>query len=274
MTDTGPQAGREAPRSSARRRFMADGARLAGGALLVALGLGLYARQAKSLPPTALRPPGALSEDRFLGACARCGLCVRACPYDTLSLARLGDGVTLGTPYFTARRVPCEMCEDIPCVAACPTGALDKKLKQIVDARMGLAVLVDHENCLNYRGLRCDVCYRACPLIDKAITLELHENLRTGRHTLFIPVVHSAACTGCGKCEKSCVLEEAAIKVLPAALARGELGHHYRLGWEEKQKSGQSLVEPDVEHRYNLPEGYRYEYGGRGLVVPPKQESP
>jgi ferredoxin-type protein NapG len=236
---------------------------------MVALGLGLYARQARSLPPTALRPPGALAEDGFLGACARCGLCVRACPYGTLSLARLGDDVTLGTPYFTARRVPCEMCEDIPCVAACPTGALDKKLKQIIDARMGLAVLVDHENCLNYQGLRCDVCYRACPLIDKAITLELHENQRTGRHTLFIPVVHSAACTGCGKCEKSCVLEKLPSK-LPVALAR-ELGHHYRPAGGKR--TGQSL-RADVEHRYNLPEGYRYEYSGRGLVAPPKQESP
>jgi ferredoxin-type protein NapG len=56
--------------------------------------------------------------------------------------------------------------------------------------------------------------------------------------------------------------------VLPVALARGELGHHYRLGWEEKQKAGASLVAPDVEHQYNLPEGYRYEYGGRGLVGP------
>jgi len=54
------------------------------------------------------------------------------------------------------------MCEDIPCVAACPTGALDKQLKKIVDARMGLAVLIDHENCLNWQGLRCDVCYRVC----------------------------------------------------------------------------------------------------------------
>jgi ferredoxin-type protein NapG len=274
MADKDPQSGREVPRSFARRRFVTEGARLAGGALLVALGLGLYARQAKSLPPTALRPPGALGENEFLGACVRCGLCVRGCPYDTLGLARLGDGVALGTPYFTARRIPCEMCEDIPCVKACPTGALDKNLKNINDARMGLAALIDHENCLNYQGLRCDVCYRACPLIDKAITLELHENARTGKHTLFIPVVHSEACTGCGKCEKSCVLEEAAIKVLPLALARGELGHHYRLGWEEKRKTGHSLVEPDVEHRYNLPEGYRYEYGGRGLVTPPKKESP
>ena len=274
MADKDLQSGREAPRSFARRRFVTEGARLAGGALLVALGLGLYARQAKSLPPTALRPPGALGENEFLGACVRCGLCVRDCPYGTLGLARLGEGVALGTPYFTARRIPCEMCEDIPCVKACPTGALDKQLTDINAARMGLAALIDHENCLNYQGLRCDVCYRACPLIDKAITLELHENARTGKHTLFIPVVHSEACTGCGKCEKSCVLEEAAIKVLPLALARGELGHHYRLGWEEKRKTGHSLVEPDVEHRYNLPEGYRYEYGGRGLVTPPEKKSP
>ena len=72
---------------------------------------------------------------------------------------------------------------------------------------MGLAVLVDQETCLNFLGLRCDVCYRVCPVIDKAITLEPQHNARTGKHALFIPTVHSDACTGCGKCEKSCVLE-------------------------------------------------------------------
>jgi len=268
MADSEHKSEREAPRSTTRRRFLTDGARLAGSALVVGLGLGFFARQAKSLPPTAIRPPGALPENDFLGACVRCGLCVRDCPYNTLKLSGFGDPVATGTPYFTARSVPCEMCEDIPCVAACPTGALDKQLKKIVDARMGLAVLIDHENCLNWQGLRCDVCYRVCPVIDKAITLEPQQNMRTGKHSLFIPVVHADACTGCGKCEKSCVLERAAIKVLPVALARGELGHHYRLGWEEKQKAGESLVTPDVEHQYNLPEGYRYEYGGRGLVGP------
>ena len=268
MADSEQKSEREAPRSTTRRRFLTDGARLAGSALVVGLGLGFFARQAKSLPPTAIRPPGALPENDFLGACVRCRLCVRDCPYNTLKLSGFGDPVATGTPYFTARNVPCEMCEDIPCVAACPTGALDKQLKKIVDARMGLAVLIDHENCLNWQGLRCDVCYRVCPVIDKAITLEPQQNVRTGKHSLFIPVVHSDACTGCGKCEKSCVLERAAIKVLPVTLARGELGHHYRLGWEEKQKAGESLVAPDVEHQYNLPEGYRYEYSGRGLVGP------
>ena len=119
------------------------------------------------------------------------------------------------------------MCEDIPCVKACPTAALDHTLKDIADSRMGLAVLVDEENCLNFLGLRCDVCYRVCPLIDEAITLEKSSNARSDRHAMFLPTVHADACTGCGKCEKSCVLEQAAIKVLPMTLAKGELGHHY-----------------------------------------------
>ena len=257
---------RSTPASSARRRFLVDAARTGGGVALLSLGVGLYARQAASLPALALRPPGALGEPQFLGACIRCGLCVRDCPYDTLSLATLGDEVATGTPYFTARDVPCEMCEDIPCVKACPTGALDHELTDIDDARMGLAVLIDEENCLNFQGLRCDVCYRVCPSIDKAITLEMQHNARSGKHAMFIPTVHSDACTGCGKCEKACVLEEAAIKVLPARLAKGELGHHYRWGWKEKQKAGGSLVTPDQQHRYNLPEGERYDYEGKGLI--------
>ena len=146
------------------------------------------------------------------------------------------------------------MCDDIPCVAACPTGALDEELTDIDDARMGVAVLVGHETCLNYLGLRCDVCYRVCPLIGEAITLEQQRNERTGKHARFIPVVHSDRCTGCGKCEKSCVLEEAAIKVLPQELATGELGHHYRLGWEEKQEKGEELVPGLIDLPDRVPE--------------------
>ncbi|MCP3972568.1 MAG: ferredoxin-type protein NapG, partial [Rhodobacteraceae bacterium] len=141
-----------------------------------------------------------------------------------------------------ARKVPCEMCEDIPCVKACPTDALDPKLTNIDDARMGLAVLIDQETCLNFLGLRCDVCHRVCPLIDKAITLEREANPRTGKHARFLPKVHSKHCTGCGKCERACVLKEAAIKVLPVEIAKGRLGRHYRLGWIEKKKRGRSLA--------------------------------
>ena len=119
---------------------------------------------------------------------------------------------------------------------------------------MGLAVLVDHENCLNHLGLRCDVCYRACPLIDEAITLDMLVNRRSGVHTLFIPVIHSKKCTGCGKCEYSCVLENAAIKVLPIEQARGELGRHYRLGWEEKENAGRSLIPEQLKLPIRRPE--------------------
>jgi ferredoxin-type protein NapG len=138
---------------------------------------------------------------------------------------------------------------------------------------MGLAVLVDHETCLNFLGLRCDICYRVCPVIDKAITLETQINDRTGKHALFIPVVHSDHCTGCGKCEKACPTEIAAIKVFPLYMAKGQLSSHYRLGWVEKEKAGSSLVAPDIEHHYNLPEGMKYE-NGKGLsVLPPPEPS-
>ena len=241
------------PRSPGRRRFLQEMALTACGAALFGGGVALYATTARALPAQALRPPGALAEEAFLGACVRCGLCVRDCPYDTLDLARLGDPVAVGTPYFVARAVPCEMCEDIPCVKACPTGALDPALEEIDDARMGLAVLIDQETCLNFLGLRCDVCYRVCPVIDRAITLELQHNDRTGKHTRFLPTVHSEACTGCGKCEAACVLEEAAIKVVPTALAKGQLGRHYRLGWEEKEKAGESLIKGIIDLPDRLP---------------------
>ncbi|MFB2532983.1 ferredoxin-type protein NapG [Paracoccus sp. p3-h83] len=240
-----------------RRRFLTDTARLAGGCLLAGAGLAFLARDARALPADALRPPGALPEDAFLAACIRCGLCVRDCPYDTLSLAELGaDGPATGTPFFTARAIPCEMCDDIPCVAACPTGALDPALTNIDDARMGTAVLVDQENCLNFLGLRCDVCYRVCPVIDQAITLEMSHNPRSGHHAIFAPTVHADHCTGCGLCEKSCVLPEAAIKVLPVRLARGAPGEHYLKGWEEKDRKGGPVVDGLIDRPdARLPEG-------------------
>ena len=235
------------PASLARRKFLNGIAAAAGGGALLSLVPLLAARPAGASPAQALRPPGALNEPDFLAACVRCGLCVRDCPYDTLVLAPVGGEVTGGTPYFKARSIPCEMCEDIPCVKACPTGALNPKLTDILDARMGLAVLSDHETCLNYLGLRCDVCYRVCPVIDKAITLESQHNPRSDRHALLLPTVHSEHCTGCGKCEAACVLPEAAIKVMPVALAKGALPDHYRKGWEEKAKHGSSLIGDQVE---------------------------
>ena len=151
------------------------------------------------------------------------------------------------------------MCEDIPCVVACPTGALDRTLVDIGKAKMGLAVLIDQENCLNFLGLRCDVCYRVCPVIDQAITLERIHNPRSDRHAMLLPTVHSEYCTGCGKCEKACVLPgESAIKVLPIKLAQGSKAEHYLRGWEEKEAAGKSLIGDQVELPVRGLEGKAY----------------
>jgi ferredoxin-type protein NapG len=268
MNDHSPTHDKAERRPVSRRKFLTDMAKTACGVGLFGVATGLYARQSAALPAEAIRPPGALPEHDFLAACTRCGLCVRDCPYDILRLAEPGDGIATGTPYFTARSGPCQMCEDIPCIPVCPTGALDHGLTDIKQARMGLAVVVDQETCIAFRGLRCEVCYNICPVRGKAIKLEYRPNTRTGKHAIFPPVVNSAHCTGCGLCEKACILEQAAIKVLPIRLAKGELGHHYRLGWEnDRKKLGKQLPTADAEHKYNLPEGMHYEYGGRGLVV-------
>ena len=196
-----------------RRRFLEKVFRGAGGLALFSMGLGLYSQHARSLPAAAIRPPGAAVNDSdFQSACVRCGLCVRDCPYDTLKLATLVDNVAMGTPFFEARKVPCEMCEDIPCVKACPSGALDPALTNIDDSRMGLAVLVDQETCIAFQGLRCEVCFNVCPLQGKAISLNRTHNARTGKHALILPEVHSSDCTGCGKCEHACILRRSGDK--------------------------------------------------------------
>src|SRR5690606_39911239 len=76
----------------------------------------------------------------------------------------------------------------------------------------------------------------------------LHHNPRSDRHAMLLPTVHSDRCTGCGKCEQSCVLPgAAAIKVLPHAIAQGSAAGHYRKGWEEAEKAGGSLIGEQVQ---------------------------
>ena len=186
-------------------------------------------RQQAQATPYAIRPPGALAEADFNASCIKCGQCVDACPYDTLKLATADSGIPIGTPYFIPRETPCYMCEDIPCVPVCPTGALDHALDNIDDSRMGLAV-IDIENCLSWQGLRCEICFRECPVQGQAISIEHHPR-RISKHAMFVPLVHSDACSGCGICEKACPTQKAAIRVLQPDLVQGEIGDHYRLGW-------------------------------------------
>lgn len=213
----------------ARREFLVKTAQ--GASLAVTGGL-LWAyllRQEAKAQPYALRPPGALAEMDFNAACIKCGECVNACPPDILKLAPAGTDLPIGTPYFLPRTGPCIMCPDIPCLKACPTGALAPELKDINKSRMGLAV-IDIENCLSWKGLRCEICHRDCPLKGTAITLETLDR-GLSKHAVFRPIVNSEFCTGCGICEKACPTTESAIRILPHNLVQGKIGEHYRLGW-------------------------------------------
>lgn len=209
-----------------------------------------YISEAKS-NPLALYPPGARND--FASTCIRCGLCVEACPYYTLKLSTEGSK---GLPIFKPRDIPCFMCEDIPCANACPTDALDLNLLKsngkldIAKSKMGIAV-VDTHNCIAYLGIQCDACYRACPLIDKAIYLEYKSNQRTGKHSMILPMVANDICTGCGKCEKACVTEIASIKVLPKELVLGKMGTNYVKNWEEddEKKLESIMVAPKSDSK-------------------------
>lgn len=212
-----------------RRQFLARAVQGTAAAACAGVGWNALLVQQSHAAPFALRPPGAQPERDFAATCVKCGACVVACPYGTLKLAPAAAGIPIGTPHFVAREEPCRLCPEIPCAKACPTGSLDRAMTDINASRMGLAV-VDAENCLSWNGLRCEICYRACPLAGKAITVETHPR-KLSKHAMFVPVVHSRDCTGCGLCERACPTATAAIRIVPPALVQGRIGDHYRMEW-------------------------------------------
>lgn len=153
-----------------------------------------------------LRPPGALAEDDFLNHCIHCGQCGEVCPNRCIKYFSLENGLaSVDTPYIIPREKACILC--MKCGDVCPTGAirpLEREMDSILNGvRMGKAV-VDQQLCLSYQGKTCGVCYRACPLPDVAIRVQLLEQ----------PVV-MADCIGCGLCERSCIQMPQAIRIIP-----------------------------------------------------------
>jgi ferredoxin-type protein NapG len=151
-------------------------------------------------PDEVLRPPGALAPDeKFLEACSRCGDCVPVCPNECLTMVTIQDDDRL--PAIDPALKPCVLCDNLPCIAACPDGALvDPGGPERV--RIGIA-RVDPRRCVTFRGSSCDRCYQVCPYPDRAIMMI------GGR-----PLVGSGACTGCGLCESVCPEEPKAIEII------------------------------------------------------------
>ena len=149
----------------------------------------------------ALRPPGAQEEGHFQASCIRCGKCSHVCPYRSIKIASILDGLSMmGTPYIKAREIPCYVC--MKCPPVCPSGALNRKLIQKQDIRMGTAV-INKNTCLPWQGTLCRSCYENCPIFDEAIVMD--NELR--------PVIDEKKCIGCGICENVCPVEQSAITV-------------------------------------------------------------
>ena len=216
------------------------------GLLGLALGGGIiispYALQAEMR----LRPPGAVSEEEFLALCIKCGQCLQVCPYHSIKLADMAKGHGVGTPYIDARERGCYACSAVPCVLACPSGALDHAVEKPADIQMGIAVLEFPNQCLAitntpvpkghsqrihdftnaqnnvtqlerdvldkldaFEGKQCTICADMCPIPNplSAIAMTPFEEGKK-------PEVYDG-CIGCGVCEELCPANEAAIVIKP-----------------------------------------------------------
>src|SRR5690606_16712159 len=91
-----------------------------------------------SVPRTMVRPPGALPEKDFLDTCYRCGNCIDVCPARAIRPMSQGDVERAGTPYIDADLSACVVCDELACMKACPSGAL-QLVSEPAQISMGLA---------------------------------------------------------------------------------------------------------------------------------------
>lgn len=195
-----------------------------------------------------IRPPGAISEQAFLKACTRCDECVNACPKDAIVKAPKSLGfLIMGTPLIDPKRVPCVMCDDLPCISACPDGALmpvDSKF----DVKMGYAIL-DQTKCQAYGDTFCQQCVIDCP-IPGAID-QVQDK----------PVINRKACTGCGVCVLSCstVNIPVAIKIKPQMVIESQIRkkrlekERARIEAEREAERQAALAEENGENQEDEP---------------------
>lgn len=152
-------------------------------------------------PVRYLRPPGARPGDAFADLCSGCTACVEACPAHCIEF-NVGHAQDL--PYIVARQRACVVCDELACMKACPTGALEL-VGDVAEIAMGTA-FVNHTRCLREddgQGEDCRVCVRHCPVGETALSID-----DAGR------VAVGDACIGCGICEERCPTEPASIIVL------------------------------------------------------------
>ena len=192
-------------RALGRRLFFKETLHTAGKVVAeVAVGMSVKEEMSPKVPKKQnnfLRPPGAVEEASFLELCTRCDECINACPHHSIKKSSQKD--IQGTPVIFPRETPCFLCEDLPCIKPCTTGALIPVEKENV--RMGVAQ-IKKSRCFAWDGQDCQLCITKCPFPEDAIYLDD-----------FRPVIREDRCTGCGICEQVCLTinSSASIRVIP-----------------------------------------------------------
>lgn len=227
-----------------RRKFVAYSTL---GVLGLVLGGGMvfspYALRAENR----LRPPGAVPEKQFLALCIKCGQCLQVCPYHSIKLADFANGHGVGTPYIDANERGCYACSAVPCVLACPSGALDHHCEKPADIHMGIAVLEFPNTCIamsntpipkghntdmhqftssarnvteleeklltkfdEFEGKQCTLCADMCPLENPLSAIAMVPDANGGNR----PEIYDG-CIGCGVCQEVCPTSVPSIVVKP-----------------------------------------------------------
>lgn len=156
----------------------------------------------------AILPPGAGSEEEFLGRCTGCGLCIANCRGGCLQPAsdEYGwRGFMLPVMKFSGTHPgKCEY-ECSKCTAICPTGALKPmSLKEKKLCRIGMANF-EPKQCLAYiDGEPCGACAEHCPTGALKMVPGPHK-------TATVPQVTADLCIGCGNCQYACPVTPQAI---------------------------------------------------------------
>ncbi len=156
-----------------------------------------------------LRPPGSVSESRFLDRCIRCGACIRMCETNgrflqpaALQAGWEGIWTPMGDPRYGYCEFNCNLCGQV-----CPTNAIHKlPLSRKQKTRLGLARF-DRSRCIPwYKNEDCLVCEEHCPTPRKAIIfkLEMGRTIDGEPRMVKKPYVREDLCIGCGICVAKC----------------------------------------------------------------------
>ncbi|MDF1564208.1 MAG: 4Fe-4S dicluster domain-containing protein [Deltaproteobacteria bacterium] len=149
-----------------------------------------------------LRPPGFTGKGTE--ACRDCVACLEACPRESIFPMKRGASPD-HTPLIDPTKAPCVLCDDLPCIQACPSGVLAPVPRE--EVRMAVAEIIE-DRCRHAEGKACLDCFRACPLPQIAMRVEKVEyGLKPG--------VIPDGCTGCGNCLYSCPERPRAMRMVP-----------------------------------------------------------